>query len=504
MPVFEFMRENRKRPKSRAMSRPRPAGGAGVILSGLSRGPARGLILCLGGLLLFSCASTRNAPFAPYDAAVAARDYETAAGKLYSTKDKDLYRDKDQVLRFLDSGVLYHYAGMHAESIRCFSEAERLIEENYTRSVTDAAASFIVNDYQLVYAGEDYEDIYLNVFKAIDFIQMDDVESAFVEIRRVNNKLNRLEDKYGRLAAGMSKAEDARGNIRAGTTEFHNSALARYLSLLLYRDDGKYDDAAIDLNKLYEAFRYQPQVYPFPAPQLDFMLERTHKARVNLIAFTGQSPVKRATTLRLNTGENLILITAEVEDDSGNMTLTSLNAISFPGIEEGYNFKCQLPEMRKRGSNVSRVQVLVDGQPAGNLSLLEELDTVALETFKLKEGLVMIKTITRTITKGIAAQKAKEAANNAASNAGTGFMILSLIGGIVADVAVEASEQADLRSARYFPGRAYVGEIQLDPGAYEITFEYYSSSNHLLYREVMDPREYRAGRLNLLASYNLE
>lgn len=459
---------------------------------------------CLAVWPLLSCASTRNTPFAPYDAAVASRNYLEVAEELYSTKDKDLYGGKDQVLRYLDAGILYHYAGSYDQSIQCFNQAESLIEANFTKSVTDAAASFILNDYQLEYFGEDYEDIYLNIFKAIDFIRLNNWEAAFIEVRRANNKLNRLEDKYGRLALEMSRTEDVRGSVDLASMEFHNSALARYLSLLLYRSEGNFDDAAIDLNKLYEAFLTQPHVYSFSRPNLDFMLEPTNMARVNLIAFTGRSPMKRATTLRLSTGSNLIFITAEVEDASGNMSLVSWNNYFFPGVEEGYNFKCQLPEMHKRQSAVARVHVTADGTSMGNLWLLEEFDSVAMETFRLKESLIFVKTITRTITKGIAAQKAKEAADQAAANAGSGLMLLSLLGGIAVDIAVDASEQADLRSARYFPGQAHVGEFWLEPGEHEIQIEYYNASGQLLFREAVPARNYSPGGLNLLTSYNLQ
>jgi hypothetical protein len=171
-------------------------------------------------------------------------------------------------------------AGLPERSTANFNEAERLIEENYTKSITNAAASFLLNDYSLEYFGEAYEDLYLNVFKAIDYIRLDNFDGAFVEVRKVGNKLNLLEDKYGRLAEGMNSSSDAKGAVKAGKTEFHNSALARYLSVLLYRADGLSDDAALDLRKLNEAFLTQPTVYDFPPPKLDSMLEGSDKARL--------------------------------------------------------------------------------------------------------------------------------------------------------------------------------------------------------------------------------
>ncbi len=447
--------------------------------------------------------TTRNALFVEADEGVKARTYEAVAATLDGSRSSEFYRDKDQVLRYLDTGMLYHMAGLPERSTPSFNEAERLIEENYTKSISNAAASFLLNDYSLVYFGEAYEDLYLNVFKAIDFIRRDDFDGAFVEVRRMGNKLNLLEDKYGRIVEGMNASSDAKGAVKSGKTEFHNSALARYLGVLLYRADGRSDDAALDLRKLQEAFAAQPKVYDFPPPALDSMLDRTDKARLNVIGFSGRSPAKRATTLRLVTGTDFIAVAMEKEDDKGQLYFTDLDAVYFPGVEEGYNFKCQLPEMIERPSEVTRVSVVVDGVPAGDLALIERLDAVAMETFKLSQTPVFFKTVIRTVAKGLLAEKAKDKAWESASEAGGVASLFALAGGIAADVAIEATEQADLRLARYFPGQARVGEFEIEPGEHDVAVEYYGAGG-LLFRETFPRRNYSKQGLNVLASYDLE
>jgi hypothetical protein len=63
-----------------------------------------------------------------------------------------------------------------------------------------------------------------------------------------------------------------------------------------------------------------------------------------------------------------------------------------------------------------------------------------------------------------------EAGNNTEGNAG---LVLGLLS-IGTQVFAEASEKADLRISRYFPAKAYVGGITLDPGIYSYTITYYS------------------------------
>ena len=248
-------------------------------------------ILCT--LFLGGCVTTRNYVFQPVDKMVAARQYDQAVTTLSGPQKTDFYSSRDGVLYNLDVGMLQHYAGHDNQSAQCLGEAERLIDDNYTKSVSKAAASFLINDYMLEYSGEEFENVYLNVFKAIDYARLNDFDGAFVEIRRMGTKLDLLEDKYGKLADSMNGSESAKGQAKAGKTEFRDSALAHFMSILLYRADGKPDDASIEMNRLKKAFVDQPHIYNFPAPNLDAMLQPSDKARISLIGFTGRSPGKK-------------------------------------------------------------------------------------------------------------------------------------------------------------------------------------------------------------------
>jgi hypothetical protein len=466
--------------------------------------PFGALLLAAPALLLLSCVTTtRNNLFVKADDAVAARNYKAAAAELDGPDSKNYYRDKDQVLRYLDTGMLYQLGGDPQESAKRFDEAERLIEDNYTKSVSKAAATFIVNDYMQDYFGEPYEDVYLNVFKAIDYIGMGKFDDSYVEIRRVDEKLNLLEDKYGKLASSMNSSSDSRGAVKAGKTKFHNSALAQYVGLLLYRADGRSSDAEINRDKVKDAFASQPSLYDFPCPQMDGLLQPTDKARLDVIGFSGRSPEKKASTLRILTEKNLLVIEAEKENDKGVMVPTTMQPIPFP-VDGEYRFKAMLPEMYKRPSRVAKEVVFVDGFAVGQLSLIEKMDTVALETFELHKTPLYFKTVIRAVAKGVITAKAKEAADKEASKQGGALAALSFLGGIAADVAVDASEQADLRCDRYFPGQARVGEFLVEPGEHEVSVAYYAAGGALLYQENFPRRTYGKDGLNVLASYSLQ
>jgi len=455
-------------------------------------------------LLFASCVTTRNYVFDKTDQEVQSREYVTAAKTLDGPDSKTFYGDRDQVLRNLDVGMLYHLANDPKASVGRFDEAERLIEENYTKSITNAATSFLLNDYALDYAGEPYEDLYLNVFKAIDYARQNQPDDAFVEINRMGTKLNLLEDKYRKVADSMNNSPDSKGAVKAGSTQFHDSALARFLSMVLYRYDHSYDNAAIDLQKIKDAFTSQPNLYAFPLPNLDGMVKPSDKVRFTVVGFSGQSPTKRANTLRLNTGTNSVVVSEQKEDSHGVMEWKGFGAIFVPGVKAGLNIKAQLPEMYLRPSKVHSITVLVDGVSVGHLELLERLDTIAVDTFELAKTPIFFKTVIRASVKGVLTQMAKEQANNGLSSLGFGGQLLGAVGGLAADVAVDATEQADLRSARYFPGQAWVGDFSIAPGTHVVSVEYFGRAGELLSTTVYPARNYDTKGLNLLSAYDLE
>ena len=121
-------------------------------------------------LILFalSCASTKSskAQFIGIDEKLISRDYQGALNQIKKAKDK-FYKEKEKALYYVDAGMLHHYNGDFELSNKLLSKAETAFNELYTKSLGRGAASMLLNDNVLEYSGEDYEDVYLNVFKAL-------------------------------------------------------------------------------------------------------------------------------------------------------------------------------------------------------------------------------------------------------------------------------------------------------------------------------------------------
>src|SRR5690606_34965108 len=102
-------------------------------------------------------------------------NYANTVSLVENLEKTKVYQPKDQLLLYLEKGTAYHFAGEYKKSFNDFDLAERNIESNYTKSIARGIKSFVVNDNMLVYDSEDYEDVYINAFKALNFIHMGDI-----------------------------------------------------------------------------------------------------------------------------------------------------------------------------------------------------------------------------------------------------------------------------------------------------------------------------------------
>jgi len=445
-------------------------------------------------LLFYSCASTPN-PYKEIDLAVSANDFQGGIEIIESKQggNRPVYSARNAISLFLDKGLLEHYAGNYRDSSQDLQEAERLIEEAYTKSITAEITSYIANDNAKDYPGEDYEDIYINVFNALNYYHANDLEEAMVEIRKItmsSGKLDLLSRKYetSRSTVGDWVMNQLRSlgfqidpNLPQGNpVNFSNSALARYLGALFYQGQGNSDGARIEFEQLNAAYAGNAKIYNFPIPKsaADAQNVPPGKARLNIIGFAGLSPVKE---------EKLI-------------------PGFFPFFQNAplraVQYKLPVFVTRAETQPITRIEVEVLGDGVSktekfNLELLENMGEVMKETYNARFSNMYFKTYIRTLVKyataDIAATKAGEYGSSLAAYGSA----------LAAKVTIDATEGADIRMSRYFPDKAYIGGINLDPGTYPVTVTYYSG-NRIVARDDPVYVTIRANQLNLIEAFCLK
>jgi len=409
------------------------------------------------------------------------RFYSGAAEKIEKAKNEGKYEGKDKVLYYLDMGMALHFAGRYAESNEFLDKAEIAVEENFTKSISKMMISFLLNDNVLDYAGEDYEDIFTNVIKNLNYTHLKKTEDAMVEIRRTNLKLNRLQDKYGSMAEKLGeskklKESETEFSFNPGEINLRYSVTGTYLSMLGYKSMGEWDDVEIDRRKLIEAS--SGRLEDFSAKVLSPTAKNT--VPVYTLCFAGKSPVKIQSTLLLDFDPDLNLARIMLPGKKN----TEINSFRYKGDNE-LHLKFAVPEIARRKSVIRHIRTLVNGKALGELYLIEDFGHIAEETFKVKKPLIYLRAALRTLIKASIDAKAKEDIDKKykdkkeeekdkeeeVKNRGKNKLMAGLLKFAV-DVITDVTENADLRCWRTMPGRVYGGKIDLPPGKYEIVFEY--------------------------------
>ena len=457
-------------------------------------------IVCTAFLIGCGSVMTKNKFYGPITADLQNQNYQAAVHKIEKARDDNQYAKKDRLLFYLDFGLANHYASSHDLSIENLSLAEQSSDELFTKSISRAALSLALNDNILEYSGEDYEILYTNLIKALDFMAENKFDDAFVEIRRSNEKLDLLETKYVDAARSFkaTKPKDDTLHINENLSydidkvRFNNDAFGRYMSMHLYAAEGKMDDARLDYDMMKSAFETQPEIYNFSPPEVKFAPESG--TILSVVGLAGLPPVKEAVNLRIRTDKDLDLVQVLYTD--GPNKDAEYSHLAFP-VSEDYYFKFSLPKLVGQPSEISRIKVWVDDRPLGELQLIEDVSQVAQETFRAKKSLVYFRTIARALFKGLAAHRAKQKIDKKHEGLG-GWLMKAAV-----DVTTDVSENADLRCSHLLPGRVYVGDFELEPGIYNIRVDFIGHNGVVIKSAGYPEYEVKVNGWNLIEAFSL-
>ena len=168
------------------------------------------------------------------DKSLLENDYRQADAIIQKAEDE--YGTKSRVLYGMDRGMTLQLAGEYERSNEVLEQAEDELDRLYTRSVRTESLAFVTNDNSLPYEGEPYEQVMINVLKALNYASLNRWQDALVEARRIDHRLNVLADRTKDKAA------------------YHDDGFARYLSGILYESAGDLNNAFIAYRKAYETF----------------------------------------------------------------------------------------------------------------------------------------------------------------------------------------------------------------------------------------------------------
>jgi len=179
-------------------------------------------LACLAVLTLQACATPGELQIA--------RDqfrYGNTADALQTLSEANI-SGRNELLLYLDKGLVAQATGSYTESIEAFEKALDIVEKLNYVSVRDQASSLVTSDWAARYAGEVSEKLWIHTFQMLNFLLLDSPKSAAVEARRAVE----LYEEYGDI--------------------LENDIFTRALMALSFESAGQLNSARVEYRKLAE------------------------------------------------------------------------------------------------------------------------------------------------------------------------------------------------------------------------------------------------------------
>lgn len=160
------------------------------------------------------------------------------ADKLLDQNDQ-AREGRNKLLYYLNHGYVDWMLENHRQSNRHFLEADRIIED-YLKNYGLEALALVTNPNVKPYRPEDFEAVMLHYYTALNYIHLQDYEDALVECRRINLRLQALNDKYSDHKNRYQRdafAHNLMGMIYEATNDYNNAFIAYRNALEVYQQD---------------------------------------------------------------------------------------------------------------------------------------------------------------------------------------------------------------------------------------------------------------------------
>jgi hypothetical protein len=456
------------------------------------------LLVFISGIFLSGCATyyaqneAFNQHFLNGDMASAERALDQDA------KNK---RNKNRSLYLLNKGTLAWMQQDYQKATEYFNEADLFIEDQ-RKSIANEALALLTNPATKPYVPEDFENVMLNFYKALSYIELGNTESALVECRRVNEKLYALNDKYPKNYKNRY-SDDAFAHVLMGliydsSKDYNNAFIAYRNALKIYEENYTQNfgtPAPMQLKEDLLRTAYQTglnQEYEFYKEKFGFDFSKSDKNEGDLVFIwlSGLGPVKDEWSINfsaLNGRDGYLTMVNEGEDITfpfyvGNMdrnTRHSLNDLEFVRVA--------FPKYAERIPVFTNASIVVNDSLSYQLDKAEDINAIAFKTLRDRMLREMANSLLRLATK-----KALE--NYARSKDDTIGLFVGILNAV--------TEKADTRNWQTLPHSIHYRRISLKEGENNLSLQVQSPNGSVQNQSIQVT--IKAGQTNFFTFHNME
>lgn len=370
-----------------------------------------------------------------------ARSYQTALNELENSSLKD--SDSSELLYLLEKAMILDRMGQREKSRRLLIEADKLADKLYTVSVSKTAASFVMNDAATDYSGEDYEKVAIHTQLALSFLADGNLESARVQARKINSKLNEINQGY-----------DSHKN------RYGEDAFALYLAGMIYEARGEWDSAIIDYWKALNLYEGDYRLFvrggvpeSLVRSLYAMLIKRNRSDRIAVLEKKYPAVLKEQIAAGKNGGDDDYGEVAVIHE-IGHIAVKVPEEFVMPFGKQVIRFSWPVIRRSNDASILRDSGVEVEGRSIVMADNVQDMDAIAAVSLEDRRLRMVAKQAARLLAKG---QLTEQAYRN-----------FGPLGGIAANVYSVVSETADTRSWSLLPEAYSVTRIRLKPGTHTL------------------------------------
>lgn len=343
------------------------------------------------------------------------------------------------IVSSLEKGMLRRMTDDYSGSNKIFEIAKQEIEKLYGISVTENIASLTINDTFRGYEGDRFEQLLLHAFMAMNYIQLERLDDARVEMLQANIKM---------MEWGDEPDEDA---------------FLRYLEGIIYENLNEEDNALISYRKALLVYKEKGgQHYP----RIPDILK---KDLLRLLSVNGLNSEFDKTKKELS------MVTykpAEINNQFGELVVILNNglapikseaALPIFSTEVQQNLRIAFPVYRGVKGVLDKPVIEV-AQQQFTMEKVEDIDALARYSLEQKMPGIMARATARAVVKYNTQQSQQDGS----------------FAGLLLTVTNLATERADTRSWTTLPQEIQLQRIRLPVGEHQVEIQMKSSAGKVV------------------------
>ncbi len=364
--------------------------------------------------------------------------------------EKQSHSNRDLFLYAANKAMLLRMLGKFRQSNEEIEKSKAIIEKYSAISVSEQTSSFIINDATRTYIGTPVEQLMLHIYAALNYLEMDDLDGARVEILQADIRLRTL------------MQDDPNSPLSI-------DPFARYLSGIIYEDLGEWSDAMIAYRKAYEAYQAHAALYAIAIPK---QLERSLILMADKVGLDNErQKYEDEFGLRLadfqavnNADTELVLIF-----NNGLAPIKRETSIQILEPDSGQLIRISLPYYQKRDAIIAGARLLLknDRELVTKTEKVEDISSLEIETLNSQMAAITARALARAVAKH---KMAKEAGQQ------------NGLAGLIVNIAGVLTERADTRSWLTLPAEIQIARLRAPAASYSARIELLDHNNNIIFQ----------------------